>query len=430
MRDLVITLIILGAMPFVLMRPVIGIYVWSWISYMNPHRLSWGFAYSMPFAAVTGAFLIIGFLFTKDKQKLPWTGVTITWALLIFWFVVSTVFAIDTGMSSEELVRVIKIQLVTLLTLLLVNNKEKLNNLVWVITLSIGFFGIKGGVFVALTGGSYRVWGPPGSFIEGNNELALALLIVLPFMWYLRTLLQNKWLRLVLVAFIMLCVFSIISSYSRGAFLAMAAVMLIFWMKSKRKVVIGAVLTIVAIAVLSFMPAQYFDRLNTIQNYEEDASATGRLNSWYFAFNLALDRPFTGGGFGTFTPELFRKYAPEPLQHHDAHSIYFEVLGEQGFIGLFLFLTLWFLCYRACSNVRKQARKYERLKWAENLAAMSQVSIVAYCVGGTFLGLAYYDLPYHIMTICVLCQLFVNQEIEKIKAEEKSLHTLPEGGSR
>jgi len=427
MRDLVITLIIFGSLPFILTRPVIGVYVWSWISYMNPHRLSWGFAYNMPFAAVTGACLIVGFLFTKDKQKMPWTGVTITWALLIFWFVVSTVFAFDTGMSAQELVRVIKIQLVTLLTLLLVNNRKKLNQLVGVITLSVGFFGIKGGVFVASTGGSYRVWGPPGSFIEGNNELALALLIVLPFMWYLRSLFQNKWVRLVFVGFMMLTIFSIISSYSRGAFLAMAAVMLIFWMKSKRKVAIGVVLAVVATAVLSFMPAQYFDRMNTIQTYEEDASATGRLNSWHFAFNLALDHPLTGGGFGTFTPQLFLKYAPEPLDHHDAHSIYFEVLGEQGFVGLFLFLTLWFLCYRTCSNVRKQASQYESLKWAENLAAMAQVSLVAYCVGGTFLGLAYYDLPYHIMTICVLCQLLVNQEIKKISAEEKQQPILSEG---
>ena len=245
-------------------------------------------------------------------------------------------------------------------------------------------------------------------------------------MWYLRTLLQNKWLRLTLIGFIVLCVFSIISSYSRGAFVAMVAVMFIFLMKSNRKIMIGIALVIVAASVISFMQSQYLDRLNTIQNYEDDTSATGRINSWYFAFNLAMDRPLTGGGFGTFTPQLFQIYAPDPLAHHDAHSIYFEILGEQGFVGLFLFLSLWFLCYRTCSNIRKQVREHESLKWADNLAAMSQVSLVAYCVGGAFLGLAYYDLPYHIMTICVLCQLFVNKEIEKIHAEEDSQIVLRE----
>ena len=71
MRDIIITLIVFGAVPFALKHPYIGIYVWSWISYMNPHRFSWGFAFNMPFAAVTAIAIIIGFLLTKEKNKFP-----------------------------------------------------------------------------------------------------------------------------------------------------------------------------------------------------------------------------------------------------------------------------------------------------------------------------------------------------------------------
>ena len=411
MRDLLITLFVIGAVPFILMRPYIGVYVWSWLSYMNPHRLSWGFAYSMPFAAITAGALAFGLIFTKDKNKFPFNAITIVWLIFLFWLTFSTFTAFNIEDSFVEWKRVIKIQSITLITLLLINNREKLIKLIWVIALSIGIFGIKGGVFVAATGGSYRVWGPPDSFIEGNNELALALLMILPFMWFLRSQSENKWVRHALIVSILLCIFSIISSYSRGAFVASAVVMLIFWMKSSKKLFIGITLTVVAVSVLSFMPAHYFERINTIQDYGEDASALGRINAWYFAFNLASDHPLTGGGFGAFTKELFITYAPDPLDHHDAHSIYFEVLGEQGFIGLFLFLTLWFLCYRSCTNIRKQVRGVERMEWADSLASMSQVSLVAYGVGGAFLGLAYYDLPYHIMAICVLCQMFVDREL-------------------
>lgn len=393
------------------MRPYIGTYIWAWLSYMNPHRMSWGFAYNMPFAAVTAGALIIGLFTTKDKNKFPFTPITIVWLVFILWLTLSTFTAIDIDVSMYEWKRVIKIQLVILITLLLINNKEKLNQLIWVISLSVGFFGIKGGVFVAATGGSFRVWGPPDSFIEGNNEIALALLMVLPFMWYLRTQTANKWLKHTLSVFIILCGLSIISSYSRGAFIAMAAVMITFIMKSNKKLLIGIVLSIVVVGVFNFMPDRYLDRINTIQSYEDDRSAMGRINSWYFAYNLAKDHPLTGGGFGTFTKELFQEYAPEPLDFHDAHSIYFEVLGEQGFIGLFLFLTLWFLCYRSCGKIKKQTRNIENMEWAETLASMAQVSLVAYGVGGAFLGLAYFDLPYHIMAICVLCQLFVSKEL-------------------
>ncbi len=413
MRDILVTIIVGGVIPFVLMRPHIGIYLWSWLSYMNPHRFSWGFAYNLPFSAITAGALIIGLLFTKDKNKFPVTSVTIVWLAFLSWVTLSTFTAIDVDMSIVEWERVIKIQLITLFTLVLITSKEKLNGLIWVITLSVGFFGIKGGIFVAATAGSFRVWGPPDSFIGGNNEIALALLMILPFMWYLRSQSSNRWLRHALVIAILLCVLSIISSYSRGAFLASAAVMVMFWMKSNKKLFIGLVLVAVATTVLSFMPSHYLERINTIQSYEEDGSAMGRINAWYFAFNLAVDHPLTGGGFGTFTKELFLLYAPNPVKYHDAHSIYFEVLGEQGFIGLFLFIALWLLSYRTCGNIKKQVSGKENMKWAETLASMTQVSLVAYGVGGAFLGLAYFDLPYHIMAICVLCQMFVNKELAK-----------------
>jgi len=413
MRDLFITLVIFGAVPFILMRPYIGAYVWAWLSYMNPHRLSWGFAYNMPFAAIVAGMLIIGLFTAKEKNKFPVNIVTIIWLIFIFWLAVSTVFAIDVDESMFEFKRVMKIQLITLVTLLVITDKKKLEYLIWAIVASLSFFGVKGGAFVMATAGSYRVWGPPDTFIEGNNELALALLMIIPLMWHLRQQAKNIWLRRIMVVFILLTLFSIISSYSRGAFLAAGAVLLMFWLKSSKKFVIGISLVVVVSAVLAFMPGQYFDRMNTIQNYEEDGSALGRINAWYFAFNLAMDRPLTGGGFGTFTKDLFITYAPDPFDHHDAHSIYFEVLGEQGFIGLAIFLALWFFTFRLCSKIIKQTKNSEELEWANSLAKMVQVGVVAYIVGGAFLGLAYFDLPYHLMIIAVLCHMFVQKELDE-----------------
>ncbi len=78
----------------------------------------------------------------------------------------------------------------------------------------------------------------------------------------------------------------------------------------------------------------------TIRDYQEDSSSMGRINAWHFAANLAADRPVVGGGFQVFTPELFQKYAPNPTDFHDAHSIYFESLAEQGYVGLALFVLI------------------------------------------------------------------------------------------
>jgi putative inorganic carbon (HCO3(-)) transporter len=90
-----------------------------------------------------------------------------------------------------------------------------------------------------------------------------------------------------------------------------------------------------------------------------------------------------------------------------AHSIYFQVLGEQGFVGLFLFLLLGLLAWRTGSKVINAAKDVPENKWAADLAAMGQVSLIGYATAGAFLGLAYFDLPYHLVVIIVLTKVLL-----------------------
>ena len=127
----------------------------------------------------------------------------------------------------------------------------------------------------------------------------------------------------------------------------------------------------------------------------------GRINAWHTAFNLAKDR-ITGGGFETFQAPTFDQYAPDPNNVHDVHSIYFEVMGEHGFIGFGLFVLIGLLAWRTGSKVIRECRKNPDRKWASDLAAMTQVSLIGYATGGAFLGLAYFDYYYHLVIILVL----------------------------
>ena len=412
MRDLIVTLIVFGTLPYVLTRPYIGVLLYSWLSYMNPHRLTWGFAYNFPFAAISAVAVFIGLILSKEKKKLPITPVTVVWMIFVFWTCVTTYFAFKPEVSVIELMRSLKIQAMILVTLMLINTKERLFQLTWVIAGSFAFFGVKGGIFTILTGGSYRVWGPPGSFVEGNNELALALIMVLPLIRFLQSQIENKWLKRALIVIIILCCFSILSSYSRGAFLAGTVMILFLWIKGNKKVITGTVITLLCVVAFTFMPQQWFERMDTISTYQQDESAMGRVNSWWFAFNLANDHPLVGGGFQTFSRDLFYIYAPIPEDHHDSHSIYFEVLAEQGYVGLLLFLLMWFLTLRTGRWIIKNTRGRKELKWACDFAAMLQVSLIAYAVGGAFLGLAYFDLPYHLMAMMVITRVIVQDAIK------------------
>jgi putative inorganic carbon (HCO3(-)) transporter len=404
MRDILLIIIVGSILPFCIMRPYVGLLTWSWLGYMNPHRLTYGFAYNLPFVQIVALVTFIGLLFSKEPKRIPWTPVTMIWVLFIVWMTISTLDAFYPDQAWHEWMRMIKIQLMVLVTLMVINTRERINWLVWTIAISIGFYGIKGGIFTLLTGGTYRIWGPPGSFIVGNNEIAFALLIILPLMHYLQIISTNKWIKRAVVVAMILCGFAILGSYSRGALLGSASMIFALWLKGRNKLLRGSIILVVIITALSFMPDQWMERMDTIETYQQDGSAMGRINAWWFAYNLANENILTGGGYGSFSKELFFIYAPDPTDYHDAHSIYFEVLAEQGYIGLLLFVSIGLLTYLTGKWIIRNSKNNKELQWASDLAAMLQVSLIGYSVGGAFLGLAYFDLPYHIMAIMLLVQ--------------------------
>ena len=408
MRDYLLTFIIFSTLPVILSRPYIGVMVWSWLSYMNPHRLTWSFAYSFPFAQLVGLVTIVGILFSKEKKSIPWTAITITLLIFIFWMSLTTIFAIFPEYAFAEWIRTIKIQLMTFVTLLLINSKERLIQLIWVIVLSLGFYGVKGGIFTILTGGEYRVWGPEGSFIQGNNEIALALIMTMPLMRFLQLNNENKIVRWLITVSLILTGVTILGTYSRGALVAGLVMLFMLWWRGRQKIIIGVIVLVLLPLLFNFMPESWHYRMNTIETYEEDRSAMGRINVWKFALKLASDHPLFGGGYETFDRSLYSLYLPsianDPNQYiaADSHSIYFEVLGEHGFIGLFLFLLLGFLTLKESNRIRNNTKTSLEYKWVYDLSSMLQVSIIGFAVGGAFLGLAYFDLYYHLIAMIVI----------------------------
>ena len=173
---------------------------------------------------------------------------------------------------------------------------------------------------------------------------------------------------------------------------------------------LGIAVAVVGFGLISFMPQKWHDRIESIQNYEQDNSAQGRINAWKFAYNVAKDHPIVGGGFAVFNRDMFLRYAPNPEDYHDAHSIYFEVLGEHGFVGIALFLSLGILALAKGNQIRRASRKQPELLWAYDLASMVQVSLVGYAVAGLFLGLAYFDLYYHLIAVLVITERVMLRE--------------------
>lgn len=420
MRDLVIGSGILGFVAFGLLHPWIGILGWTWVSIMNPHALTWVIK-TMPVAAAIGGATLIGLVITRDRRNFFVTRETAVLMLFMLWMTVALPFSMVFDPSFELWKRVIKIDLMILVAMVALHSKQHIIALAWTLVISLGFYGTKGGFFTIATGGSYRVWGPEGTYIEGNNEVALALVIIIPIMQFLRLTTESVWVKRGLLVSIVLCAAAALGSHSRGALLAIGAMTLVMWWRSDGKFSKGVLFVVVGALMLSFMPQEWWERMGTIKTYEQDESAGGRINAWWMAWNIAKDN-FFGAGFMVAKAEICALYSPIPTDCRAAHSIYFMVLGEQGFIGLFLFLLMWFFVWRSAGRLRVQATRLPQTAWLSHLGAMSQVSLAGYAVGGAFLSLSYYDLPYNILILVVLgCRWMDGKEWvkEAVVAEQK-----------
>jgi probable O-glycosylation ligase (exosortase A-associated) len=277
---------------------------------------------------------------------------------------------------------------------------------------SIGFYGFRGGIFTVLTGGNYRVWGPPGTFIEDNNQLALAMIMILPLIWYLFMTSKVRWVKLGLLAGAGLTIVSIAGTYSRGGAVALAVMLSVLWLKSRYKIATLAVAAVVVVGVLAFLPEQWYGRMNTISSYEQDQSVRGRFDAWTFGWRVAKEHPIVGGGLRVFYDgAYFMRLVPDAIMPRNAHSIYFEVLGETGFVGLALFLLLGISSVLTAGSVIRIAKGRPDLDWARNLAAMSQVSIVGYAAAGAFLNLGFFDLYYFVIAVIVCLKYVVQQQV-------------------
>jgi len=209
-----------------------------------------------------------------------------------------------------------------------------------------------------------------------------------------------------------LCVIAALGSQSRGGLLGVLGMCFAFLARSQRRMRFVLPIIGLAVFVIAFMPESWWERMHTIRNYEEDQSAMGRINAWTLAWNVATHN-FFGGGFYLESPEVFGAYAPDPSFIAVAHSIYFQVLGQHGFVGLALFVALWVSAWRCCRWIARNSDSAAD----QTLARMIEISFAGYAVGGAFLNLAYFDGPYYLMAALVIVRYkILNNQPASVRA--------------
>jgi putative inorganic carbon (hco3(-)) transporter len=416
MRDIAFVAIIFTGLLWTLRYPYVGILLWTWITLMVPQELGFGFAQSFPINLIVAIVTIGAWIFSKERKLPPIDTTFILICLFLIWITINGFQAVDPRWSWPLWDRTWRIIALAILISIMATNRVRIHALILVIVLSLFYYGVKGGIFTLTTGGHFLVIGPPNSTIGDNNQLALAILMIIPLANYLRIQSANLVFRRAIFVAMILSFFSVVGSYSRGGFLALGVMVIISVLRAKKKWLYPLVAGMVVFYAYQFMPQSYFDRISTIQNPEADGSFQGRMDAWHVAYGYAKDNfPFGAGFSGPELPQIFSKYEPGK-DTHAAHSIFFQVLGDNGFVGLAIYLLILAVIFWNSILLRHRTKNIPELSWVYDLSGMLQLTLIAFCVGGSALSFAYYDVLFIAAALCSTMRVIVDERLIATKA--------------
>ena len=419
LRDIAVLVFFIGSLPVCFFRPFYGILLWNVVAFLNPQRFAFGAASNFPLALAVAIPTLAGaFVFGRGWRQLRSREVMLI-VVLWLWFTFTSEVAASTPMFATHIDDtwfrwgvVSKILLMTLVAVSVVDSFARLRILVLVIAGCLAVFVLKDLPFMIATGGSFRLYGPPDSMIADNNDFGLALNMVLPLFLFLGRTESNRRVRALMYFLALATIPAIFFTYSRGALLGLGVVAIIAFFRLRRRWILIPVLTLALLTGLFLAPQSWQDRMSSLTSGNLDSSAMSRINAWTFSWRLASDFPITGGGFETFTPELFQRYAPTTSDVHGPHSIYFGVLGEHGFPGLLLYLLLVLSCLTTISRLVKLAQHHGDQR-AADYANMFRLSLTGFLTSGLFLGRAYFDLYFSIVACIVVLNCVCRREWSK-----------------
>ena len=419
MRGLAFFLIFVSSLPMIFVSPFNGVLAWYVFSLGNFHTLIWG----GPFAGINYAYIIailtcVSWIFSKrEKIQLPVTPLVVMTVMFALWFTVTSCLALAPAADVwTKWTIVAKVLFMCLVGYALTTTRERMDQLIWVVVLAIGFWGAKGAILGSVHGFG-EIHGPDQGMLSDNNDLGLGLIMVLPLIFYHWHLATNRHIRRGLMVFGFLVTVGVLMTYSRGALVGVCAMGTAFWLRSRAKFATGLLIAAVALSVYNFAPHQWTERMQSIQKYDEDGSATGRINMWKTSVRIAELHPLTGGGFRvTFWPEITNDMLrgtdlPRLTKPRATHSIYFDVLSEQGWIGLTLFLVIIAYSFANCAWLIRRTRGRPDLAWANLLGRMGQAVLVGYATAGAFASQAYLDEYWCIIFIFDAARRLVAREV-------------------
>lgn len=433
MRDLMVLGSLFVFVPLALGNTFIAYLLWGWTAVIALNSYMYGFMQSVPYNMM---FAIIAILFVcmgRDPRagRITFPRTSVLFVLLAIQASVSATLAYDGLVRNMELyTNLLKALTFCIFMPWVLTQRYRIHAFVVVVALGLAFHGMLEGLKFLASGGGHKIQGL--AKFGDNNHFAIVMIIGIPLLLYIYRYSTRRVTRLMAMGSVVLSAAAVIATHSRGGFVSLAAVALWIVFSSRRKwlgvaLLVGGVMALVAMA-----PSSWSERMNTIKEADQDTSFMSRVVAWKISSAIALDRPLVGGGFHAVQAQHLWSHFRErngmlgfvdtpyrPPVAFAAHSIYFEILGDLGFIGLFIFLAILINAFVTCRQIRRRAALVgARLRWAGDLASMLGAAMIGYVVGAAALSLAYLEVMYVLVMLIQVVWLFVDNPENRALARQ------------
>lgn len=413
----VLCIMIIGAY-YSLQGPFYALLFYLWNAYFRPEIWLWNdFLRGADLSYIIGCYILIVTFLSRPKFILN------NRTVLILLFLVQTFISVLVSPYYEYSwpfwMEFLKINIIGFLILILVDDFSKMRMVLLVIALSLGLEGAKQGWFYLLTSpGSPNT--NPLPFLGDNNGVALGMLMLVPIIGLLAQTASSKWARPAYSILLIGVLYRGISTYSRGGFLACTALAVLYWLQSRRKFRSLIALLILMMIIVATLPDVYWNRMNTIQTYEEneDESALSRFHFWQVALVMAQAHPFFGIGFNAYNKAYDAYDFLQGRYGHmrSVHSSPLGVTGELGYLGLALYVLLLLCAFRSCSRVSKLVTSYPDLLHLKSTAMALRSGLSVFLIAGSFLPFQYNEMLWHYIFLSfTLDQVAHQAALEAIK---------------
>lgn len=412
MRDLFF-LAFLGVFGLMgLRRPFLLVAVYCYIDIVSPQRLSYVLLNSIPISAMAFAAMVGSWLLVDDKKDCRFSARQGLMLLLVAYCGYTTLTA---DFPVEALTKwnwVWKAIIAGVFLPLVLRTRLRIEALTVFMILCASTIIINGGMKTALSGGGYGVL---NLMVENNSGLyegsiisCVAISLIPLILWLSRhgTIFPPDWrVKTFCYALCLACMLMPIGTEARTGLVCLVILMGMMLMRSKRKFIYGPLIAVAALASIPFLPASFTQRMQTIENHQGDESASTRVAVWMWTLDYVKAHP-GGGGFDNYLQNSFTYFAQSTITDAGGtrverrlvtdkgrayHSAYFEMLGEQGYFGFFIWALIHGICFIRTESIRRLYRKRTGPDeaWIAPYASALQQGHIVYMIGSLFVGIAY-----------------------------------------